>query len=177
MSGRQNPELVASILPSLPLAARTHLWQTKESRYEDIITRGVPPIPGLPDLLTFSRLRDLRTYVVTNAPKGSCHKTMASIGIADHFGSHVVVAEECDAPKPHPAPYLTALKLAGVRPEHAIAFEDSPSGTRSATAAGLLTVGIRSTQSDDALRAAGATFTIADYRDPALHNALSKWLQ
>lgn len=176
MSGRQNPELVASILPNLPLSARTNIWQTKEHRYEQIISQGVPPIPGLLDLLTFCKANDLRTYVVTNAPKGSCQKTMVSIGIAQHFGAHVVVAEDCQAPKPHPAPYLSAIKLAGVRPEHAIAFEDSPSGTRSATAAGLLTIGMRSTQSDEALRAAGASFTIADYRDPILQKALSKWL-
>lgn len=177
MSGRQNPELVASILPDMPLAERTRLWQMKEGRYEDIVMRGVPPVDGLPELLSFCAAKSLLTYVVTNAPKGSCHKTMKSIGIADHFGARVVVAEECNAPKPHPAPYLRSLKLAGVRPEQAIAFEDSPSGTKSATAAGLLTVGMRSTQTDEVLRSAGATFTVANYRDDALLKALSKWVQ
>lgn len=176
MSGRQNPELVASLLPSVPLPIRTRLWQAKEARYEDHITRGVPPISGLPDLLAFARAKHLRTYVVTNAPTGSCRKTMAAIGIAEHFGSHVVVAEDCAAPKPDPAPYLTALKLAGVRPDQAVVFEDSPSGTCSAVAAGLLTIGVRSTQTDEALRTAGATLTIGDYRDAVLHKALAKWV-
>lgn len=101
---------------------------------------------------------------------------MAAISIADHFGARVVVAEDCTAPKPHPAPYLTALRLSAVHTRHAIAFEDSPSGVRSAVAAGLFTIGLRSTQSDETLRQAGASFTIADYHDPALHTALAKWL-
>lgn len=175
MSGRQNPELVATILPDMPLEEKTKLWTTKEARYEDIIMRGVPPIPGLIDLLDFCKRKNLITYIVTNAPKGSCMKTMKSIGISDYFGTRVVVAEECEKPKPDPAPYLRGLKLAGVSAEEAIAFEDSPSGTASATAAGILTIGMRSTQTDEALRKAGATFTLPDYVAPELHEALSLW--
>lgn len=176
MSGRQNPELVANILPDMPVASRTNLWQTKEARYESIVGKGVDPIPGLIDLLSFCRERGIITYVVTNAPKGSAAKTMKSIGISDHFKERVVVAEECDHPKPHPAPYLRGLESAGVSAHEAIAFEDSPSGTKSSTAAGILTVGMRSTQTHEALRNAGAAFTIPDYTDPALHEALAVWL-
>lgn len=176
MSGRQNPELVASILPNLPLAERTRIWQTKEYRYEEVISRGIPPVSGLPQLLRSCNDHNLITYIVTNAPRGSAAKTLSSIGIAAHFGNRVVVAEDCEFPKPHPAPYLRALKLASIPTENAIAFEDSPSGTRSATAAGLLTIGVRSTQSDAALRAAGALFTIADFKARELSEALAHWL-
>lgn len=176
MSGRQNPELVANILPNLPLSEQTRIWQTKEAHYEEIISRGIPPVPGLPSLLDSCAAQNLTTYIVTNAPKGSAAKTLASIGLAEHFEHRVVVAEECDFPKPHPAPYLRAMELAKVLPHHAIAFEDSPSGTRSATAAGLLTIGVRSTQSDKVLREAGAEFTIPDFTAPVLAEALKQWL-
>lgn len=176
MSGRQNPELVANILPHLPLSEQTQIWQTKEAHYEEIISRGIPPVPGLPSLLDSCSAKNLITYIVTNAPKGSAAKTLTSIGLAEHFQQRVVVAEECDFPKPHPAPYLRAMELANVPANHAIAFEDSPSGTRSATAAGLLTIGVRSTQSDEVLRKAGAAFTIPDFTAPALEEALRQWL-
>lgn len=177
MSGLRNPELVASILPHLPLAERTRIWQTKEARYEDVISQGVPPIPGLIALLHRLEQHTVHRLVVTNSPKGSFQKTMKSIGIAPLFDARaVIVAEECDHPKPHPAPYLRALQQAGVASHEAIVFEDSPSGTTAATAAGILTVGIRSTQSDETLRAAGAAFTIADYTDPVLEEALQQWL-
>lgn len=175
MSGRQNPELVSKILPQLPLHEQTRLWQTKESRYEDVISKGVSPIAGLIELIKRCKQDGIITYIVTNAPKGTCVKTVSSIGITEYFGSHVVVAEECEYPKPHPAPYLRALELAGVSAKEAIAFEDSPSGTRSAIGAGLLTIGMRSTQSDETLRSFGAAFTVRDYNDPKLLSALCMW--
>lgn len=41
--------------------------------------------------------------------------------------------------KPHPEPYLTAAATLGVRPERCTAIEDSPTGVRSAVAAGCAT--------------------------------------
>lgn len=87
-----------------------------------------------------------------------------------------MVGEDCEFPKPHPAPYIRALKLAAVGAEEAIAVEDSPSGIRSATAAGLVTIGVRSTQSDEVLREAGAIFTVADFTAETLAEALAFWL-
>lgn len=172
MSGHQNPALVARLLPHLSLHEQTALWTYKEARYEDIVSRGLSPIPGLKDLLAKCHRKNIATYVVTNSNKKSCLKTMASIGIAQHFSNRVVVAEECNHPKPHPAPYQRALQLAAVDPAEAIAFEDSPSGTTSAKLAGLFTIGIRSTQTDLALRTMGAAFTIPDFCAPELLEAL-----
>lgn len=176
MAGRQNPELVATILPDMPLSQRTALWQTKEKKYENIITKGVPPIPGLITLLEKCQKDELIHYIVKNAPKGSCKKTMESIGIARFFEKHcIVVAEECEFPKPHPAPYLRALELSDVSCEDAIVFEDSPSGTKAAVAAGIFTIGVRSTQSDKALKDAGAAFTVSDYTDTILIEFLKQY--
>lgn len=176
MAGRQNPELVASILPDMSERERTALWQTKERRYEHMIGKGVPPIIGLTTLLENCAKHGLTTMVVTNAPKGSCTKTLNAIGVAPHFGDRIVVAEDCSKPKPDAAPYLRALQVGGVAADVAIAFEDSPSGTMAAVAAGVYTIGIRSTQSDKALCNAGAAFTIQDYTDVRLLSFLSAFL-
>lgn len=44
--------------------------------------------------------------------------------------------------KPHPEPYLTAVAALEVRPENCIAIEDSPTGTKSAVAAGVPTIAV-----------------------------------
>ena len=44
--------------------------------------------------------------------------------------------------KPHPEPYLTAAAQLGVHPAACIAIEDSPTGVRSATAAGVPTLAV-----------------------------------
>lgn len=176
MSGLQNPVLVASLFPQLSLEEQTNLWQTKEVLYEQIIETGIDPISGLIDLIDLCKQRAVQVFVVTNSPKRSCFKTMTSIGIKHKFGANVIVAEECDYPKPDPAPYLKALKLAGVKADEAIVFEDSPGGIHSATSASILTIGITSTQTDQVLRTAGATFTIPDYNATVLHESLANWM-
>ncbi|MEO8684986.1 MAG: HAD family hydrolase, partial [Devosia sp.] len=78
------------------------------------------------------------------------------------------IGEELAHGKPHPLPYLEGLRLLGARPELSVAFEDSRTGVTSATAAGIATIGMRTSLDDAQLRAAGARLTAADYTDTAL---------
>lgn len=54
--------------------------------------------------------------------------------------SAVVTGDQVSQGKPHPESYLTAAHLLGVAPGDCVAIEDSPTGTRSSTAAGVPTV-------------------------------------
>lgn len=54
----------------------------------------------------------------------------------------LVTGDEVTHGKPHPEPYLRAAELLGVAPQECVALEDSPTGVRSATAAGVPTVAI-----------------------------------
>ena len=51
--------------------------------------------------------------------------------------SVVIGNDETTNPKPDPQPYLLAAERLGVDPTQCVALEDSPSGVRSATAAGM----------------------------------------
>jgi HAD superfamily hydrolase (TIGR01509 family) len=53
-----------------------------------------------------------------------------------------VVGDEVARGKPHPDPYLEAARLLGVDPAACIAIEDSPTGARSARAAGCVVLGV-----------------------------------
>jgi len=65
-------------------------------------------------------------------------------GVAPLTFDTVVVGDEVSDPKPHPEPYLLGAYKLGVDPMHCIAFEDSPSGAASASAAGCYVVAIPS---------------------------------
>lgn len=54
----------------------------------------------------------------------------------------VVTGDNVTHGKPHPEPYLTAAADLGVLPEDAVAVEDSPTGVRSAVAAGVPTIAV-----------------------------------
>jgi beta-phosphoglucomutase-like phosphatase (HAD superfamily) len=76
--------------------------------------------------------------------------------------------------KPDPAPYRVALDRLGVRPEAALAFEDSTSGIASSVAAGIPTVGIASTQDPEKLLQAGAFMAARDFTDPELLGLINR---
>ena len=54
----------------------------------------------------------------------------------------VVTGDEVPHGKPHPAPYHRAAGLLDVDPAACVAIEDSPTGVRSAVAAGVPTVAV-----------------------------------
>jgi HAD superfamily hydrolase (TIGR01509 family) len=83
---------------------------------------------GVPSALVTMSWRPLAEGVVTYLPEGS-------------FAA-VVTGDEVTHGKPHPEPYLTASRMLGVDPADCVALEDSPTGVRSATAAGVPTLAI-----------------------------------
>jgi beta-phosphoglucomutase-like phosphatase (HAD superfamily) len=60
------------------------------------------------------------------------------------------------------------LRAVGAAPERSLAFEDSRSGVQSASAAGIATVGIRTSLGHGDLVAAGAVCTASAFDDPTL---------
>ena len=83
---------------------------------------------GVPCALVTMSWRSLADAVVAALPEG----TFAT----------VVTGDEVAHGKPHPEPYHAAARLLGVLPEDCVALEDSPTGVRSAVAAGVPTVAV-----------------------------------
>ena len=83
---------------------------------------------GVPSVLVTMSWRRLVGAVVDLLPPG----TFAATGAGD----------EVDRGKPHPEPYLAAADILGVPPTACVAIEDSPTGARSALAAGCKVLGV-----------------------------------
>ena len=81
------------------------------------------------------------------------------MGVAELFRA-TVSSEEVDRGKPAPDVYLEAARRLGVRPENAVAVEDSASGIRSATGAGMGVVAIPNAH----FPPAGEVLELADVR-------------
>ena len=93
--------------------------------------------PALAPLLNLGK-EHIRV-LVTTAKRQNALLALAHHNIQHHF-SYMVFGDEVDNPKPHPEPYLRALKLSGLKPEEVIVFEDSDTGVAAAEAAGLTVV-------------------------------------
>lgn len=165
-SGRRNPEILHDLLPDLPEDEVDRLSQYKEACFRDTATQ-LQPLAGLMDVLAWADQRQLKLGVVTNAPRDNAYFMLQALKLKDTFPT-VILGDELPQGKPDPLPYQTALEELGVEASATIAFEDSPSGVRSAIAASIATVGIASTHAPDELSALGAALVVTDFSDPAL---------
>jgi HAD superfamily hydrolase (TIGR01509 family) len=77
--------------------------------------------------------------LVTGSHRDQLQLMHATSGLLDLF-EVTITGDECSQSKPHPEPYLAALKALALSPGHCVAVEDSPRGLASARAAGVACV-------------------------------------
>lgn len=119
-----------------------------------------------------AKAQGIRCIAVTNAPRPAAELILeslrAEIGAADVI-EDLVVGAECERAKPHPHPYLEAMQRLDMPAMQCVIFEDSKSGLQSAAAAAVrAVVGLRTSLSDEEMRACGATHTVVDWREVTL---------
>lgn len=170
--GAANEAIMAWLFPDDPIARHRALADEKERLFRTLAT-CMQPLPGLVDLLSWAEAQEIKTAVVTNAPRFNAEMMLGAIGLAGRFPV-LVIGEEVARGKPDPLPYLTALDRLGAKAEAALAFEDSRSGVQAATAAGVETVGMTTGLDAATLRGVGAAGTIADFTDPWLLGKLKR---
>jgi len=103
--------------------------------------RGVQVMPGALELLAEVAQAGLPHALVTSAEPEIMAAALDSIGV--RFPVTVCAADVARG-KPDPEPYLQASARLGVAPGRSVALEDSPTGIRSAHAAGLTVVAVPS---------------------------------
>jgi beta-phosphoglucomutase-like phosphatase (HAD superfamily) len=122
---------------------------------------------ALSALLALADRADIPMVAVTNAPRLNAEMLLSGLGIADRF-KVLVIGDELPHGKPHPMPYLEGLHAVGAAAAASIAFEDSRSGVRSASSAGIPTIGIRTSLTHADMVDAGAVMSAKDFDDPKL---------
>jgi beta-phosphoglucomutase-like phosphatase (HAD superfamily) len=170
ISGRLNPDIVADLLPQLSQAEQEAFIERKEAEFRnraDSLTR----LAGLSDLLDWTKQKALKQAVVSNAPRENAEFMLKALHLETTFDA-VVLGDDLPVGKPDPLPYQEALKRFNLEKDEAIAFEDSPSGIRSAVAAGIPTIGIASTHDPEELEQLGTVLVIPDFTTPALYALL-----
>lgn len=124
------------------------LYRRHQDRLRERLPGELKAKPGAEALLKKGRKAGLPPCLVTSAAEWHATLALKTTGFKEYFRVMVTA----DSPglarfKPHPDPYLMAAKLLHLerRELHrAVAFEDSPSGARSARDAGMIVVGIPS---------------------------------
>lgn len=100
----------------------------------------IPWRPGAAELLNEAVAQGIPNALVTMS-YASFAKVMVD-ELPDGTFSAIITGDAVTHGKPHPEPYLKAAEALGVDPGDCLAVEDSPTGARSAVAAGARTIGV-----------------------------------
>ncbi len=100
-----------------------------------------PLRPGVIDRLDEADELGLPVSVASSSPLDWLEHHLGSRGLKDRFQYLSSPGDGIPA-KPDPAVYLEACRVMGVSPTDAVAFEDSPNGSRAAKAAGMTCVAV-----------------------------------
>ncbi|MGO9451609.1 MAG: HAD family hydrolase [Candidatus Binataceae bacterium] len=111
------------------------LRRERDVAYMAMLAEQCRPMDGAVETLR-SMQGTARMAVVTTSLREHFDVAHRNSGLREFF-ELVVAREDYVESKPHPEPYLTALKRLGAQPSGCIAIEDSQRGLTSALAAGL----------------------------------------
>ncbi|MFK3778061.1 HAD family hydrolase [Agrobacterium sp. NPDC089420] len=104
-----------------------------------MMAEGVALKPGVIDILDLLDRLDIRRAIATSSRHDSVIRHLGPHDLLRRFDT-IVARGDYTEPKPAPMPYLTAATRLGLDPGRCLALEDSYSGVRSASSAGMMTI-------------------------------------
>ncbi|WCJ20712.1 Haloacid dehalogenase-like hydrolase (HAD) superfamily protein [Euphorbia peplus] len=170
LSGKHNQDMALVLFPDDTQQGMKFL-DAKEEMFRRLAPEKLKAVKGLYEVKKWVEDNGLKRAAVTNAPRENAELMISTLGLTDFFDI-LIIGNECEHPKPHPAPYLKALKELKVSKDHTFVFEDSVSGIKAGVAAGLPVVGLTTGNPQHVLGEANPVIIIKDYSDKKLWTAL-----
>ena len=119
---------------------RDAIQEKRRRRYRELIkTQAV--LPGVRGYIAEAKRLGLRLGVASSSSRAWVVGHLTELGLTPHFEC-IKCSDDVSRVKPDPALYQCVIESFGLRPEEAVAFEDSPNGIAAAKRAGLWCVAI-----------------------------------
>ena len=130
----------------------------KMEKWEIADTDGVVPLPGVLEILR--ALPADQWAIVTSCTPDLAEVRIRVAGLPRP--RKIVTSGDVKRFKPEPDPYLKGAELLGLAPTDCVVVEDAPAGIRAGRAANSRVLALRTTEADNLLNAAGATWIVND---------------
>ncbi len=140
-TGRRILDFLEEVLPSHAPDHRVDLVREVARRARLYLPEITRPMPGAIPFVRHLQGQGVRLAVCSSSATDLIEQALGILGIADAFGP-LVSGFGMPRSKPDPAPYLETLRHLDLSADQVIAFEDSPAGITSASAAGIATIGL-----------------------------------
>jgi len=157
INGIPRDEGIRIILGVAATAQRIQEIGDRKQHYylESLAQTPVRSLPCIEHLLHEIRKEGWRVAAASSSKNAAVILTAARLTL---YFDAVVTGYDFQYPKPHPDIFLTASRMLGVEPARTVVVEDAANGVRAAFAGGFHCVAVATSESADALRAAGASF-------------------
>jgi len=128
-----------------------YLINTKEQLFQERATEKTYPFPGVVDWLEYFRKEGIKQAIASSAPMGNIEVLLDAFNLKGYFDA--LVSGEFIKSKPAPDIFLQAAQDIGADPQYCIVVEDSVSGLLAGKNAGMLTIGVATTNPIDHIKA------------------------
>lgn len=163
ISGKRNDAILPMLLGrSINGEEYDFLDEQKESIYRELYKPYLKEIAGLREFLIKLSDHGLKLGIATTSSHKNRAFVLETLELRDYF-EVVIGGEHSKHGKPHPEIYLLAAEKLGVDPKKCLAFEDTPSGVKSAKSAGMEVVGILTAHTKEEL--SEADYFIRDFTE------------
>lgn len=115
--------------------------QARRDARKDALIAALDLMDGVREYVADARRRGLGLAIASSSSRRWVVGHLERLGIHDQWDA-VLTRDDVARTKPAPDLYLRATEALGVRPDEAVALEDSPNGVAAAKAAGLWCVAI-----------------------------------
>jgi len=123
-------------------------------------------IPFVSDLLVKIQSQKLEIFVVTGSGQPTLIDSLEVNFPGVFHKNKMVTAFDVQFGKPHPEPYLMALKKSGLKPWEVVVIENAPLGVESASKAGLFSIAVNTGPLDPTvLKESGANIVLDSMED------------
>lgn len=115
--------------------------RTKKTERALALIHEQKPLPGIENYLEAAKELGLKVGLASSSSREWVLEHLKRIGLL-HYFEVIKTADDVEKVKPDPALYEKAVEALGVKPDEAVAFEDSLNGAMAAKKAGLYCVAI-----------------------------------
>ncbi len=109
-------------------------------------------VEGFLDFVADLRHHGVKTAVVTSSNVAKMNTVYAKRPSFKSLFDRILTSEDFTASKPDPAPYLKGAECFGLFPLQCVGFEDSFNGLKAVRGAGVFTVGLSTTNPEEAIK-------------------------
>ena len=121
------------------------IHKKKQEHYLNLINEGFVSLKtGVNRLINELSSKNVRHFIVTSSSRNQVQLLVNKLFNHNDLFEFFITSDDVDLLKPHPMPFLKAIKLSGIKISNSIVFEDSNPGLISAFSAKLPTICVKS---------------------------------